>query len=395
MESALDLAPCGFLSFTDDGIVTRVNSTLCEILGVARDQLAGAHVEEMLTISGRIFYQTHLFPLLRLHGRADEIFLLLRRGDGGETGVLVNAVRRTRDGTALTDAVLMVVRERRKYEDELLRAKRAAEEARRILEEQAEELEAQAVKLETQALELGAQREAAEDANRAKTQFLTVMSHELRTPLNAIAGYVGLLELGVRGPMTPLQHDDLARISRAQRHLLRLINDVLNLVRIEAGKVDYQLDDVAVSALVARVLPLVEPQLQAKAITVSVDLPTGLRAHCDSDKAQQVLVNLLSNAHKFTDEGGHVTVAACIDAAAPDTVRITVSDTGRGIPADNLVRIFEPFVQVAVEAADRREGTGLGLAISRDLARGMGGDLTVESMPGVGSRFTVTLPAAT
>src|SRR5688500_19459968 len=123
LEPLLDRAPCGFLSFAEDGTVTLANETLLEMLGYERDQLVGRHVERILTVGSRIFYQTHWFPLLRLHGRAEEIFLLLRSRSGEEVGVLVNAVRRERGGGAAYDSVLMQVRERRKYEDELLRAR--------------------------------------------------------------------------------------------------------------------------------------------------------------------------------------------------------------------------------------------------------------------------------
>jgi signal transduction histidine kinase len=233
---------------------------------------------------------------------------------------------------------------------------------------------------------------AADAANAAKSQFLAVMSHELRTPLNAIGGYAELMELGIRGPVSAEQRSDLARIQASQRHLLGLINDVLNYARVEAGSVRYAVTDVDLREAVASAEALVAPQARAKGLTLStVPCPAGLTARADDEKLRQVLVNLLSNAVKFTDPGGCVELAAEADG---EVVRVHVRDTGLGIPTDKLKAIFEPFVQVRSDLTRTAEGTGLGLAISRDLARGMGGDLTVESALGKGSTFTLTLPRA-
>jgi PAS domain S-box-containing protein len=245
-------------------------------------------------------------------------------------------------------------------------------------------------------------RAEAEAASRAKSQFLATMSHELRTPLNAIGGHVQLVEMGIHGPVTPAQLEALARVVRAQRHLLGLINDVLNLARIEAGRVEYRLADVPAADLVADVTGLVESQLAAKGLAFAVDLPDDaaepaspvLVARADREKAAQVLLNLLSNAVKFTPAGGRVSLEgrAGEDAAGVSTVELAVRDTGVGIAADQLARIFEPFVQVDGALTRAHEGTGLGLAISRDLARGMGGDVLVRSEAGRGSVFTLVLP---
>jgi signal transduction histidine kinase len=234
-------------------------------------------------------------------------------------------------------------------------------------------------------------RRAAEEANAAKAQFLAMMSHELRTPLNAISGYTQLLALGVHGPVTDAQAEALTRVQASQRHLLGLINAVLNYAKLEAGRVQFHLADVDLIAAVEEVAGLVAAQARAVGHTLEVRPCAPLAARADPDKVRQVLLNLLSNAIKFTDAGGRVTVA-CDRVGA--TVRVAVTDTGRGIPADQQERVFEPFVQLGRGYATPDQGTGLGLAISRDLARGMGGDLTLASAPGVGSTFTLTLPAA-
>jgi PAS domain S-box-containing protein len=236
-------------------------------------------------------------------------------------------------------------------------------------------------------------RAEAEEANRAKFEFLTTMSHELRTPLNAIAGYVDLLELEIRGPITAEQRSDLARIRRSQTHLLGLINDVLNFARIETGHVNFTLQDLPADEVLAEVEPLIAPQVAARGVTYEHRCPAPVPVlHADPEKLRQILLNLLSNAVKFTPAGGRITLVCDEDAGV---VRFRVEDTGIGIPADKLSSIFEPFVQVNAGYTRTSEGTGLGLSISRDLARAMGGELTAESVEGEGSVFTLILPRGT
>jgi len=353
----LDSAPCGFVSFTDDGRICYVNSTLRNRLGYDEDSLADKHIETLFALGSRIFYQTHFFPLIKLQGRAQEIFLLLRAKDGENVGMLCNAVRNERNGTTVTDCVFMEVQERRKFEEALLEA-----------------------------------RQTAQAADRAKSNFLAVMSHELRTPLNAIGGYIQLLEMGVHGEMTEKQIETLGRIDRSQKHLLRLINDVLNLARIEAGRIDYLIQRLNIAEVVGSVLPMVEPQIARKSLQFSSRVPRELFANADVEKVQQIVLNLLTNAIKFTATGGTVAIEA--GKQSDSKVFVRVVDTGTGIPEEMLEKVFEPFIQVDSSHSRSSEGTGLGLAISRDLARGMGGDLSATSALGEGSAFELVLSAA-
>ena len=235
-------------------------------------------------------------------------------------------------------------------------------------------------------------RDEAQAANRAKSEFLAAMSHELRTPLNAIAGYTDILQLGIHGPLNDQQQVDLSRIQRSQKHLLSLINDVLNFARLEAGKVQITPRAVSTEALITMVEAMITPQMQSRGLRFVRQPPADeIVVYCDPDKAEQVLLNLLSNAVKFTPSGGTIEVQS---SATESVARISVRDSGVGIPADKLDAIFEPFVQVERKLTSPAEGAGLGLAISRDLARAMGGDLRVRSKVGEGSVFTLDLPLA-
>jgi signal transduction histidine kinase len=233
----------------------------------------------------------------------------------------------------------------------------------------------------------------AEHANNAKTQFLRAMSHELRTPLNAISGYTEILEMGIRGTVNPAQVKDLGRIKRASAYLLRLINDVLTIARLEGAR-PLHLVSIAVNPVLAEVESLCILQAKANGLELEVaDCEHEIFACADAERFQQILLNLVTNAVKFTPKGGTINVSCDDDSGA---VRVRVKDTGVGVRTLDLERVFEPFVQVDRHlTTETQQGVGLGLSISRELARAMSGDLTLESVEGVGSTFTLTLPIAT
>jgi signal transduction histidine kinase len=235
-----------------------------------------------------------------------------------------------------------------------------------------------------------AARTAAEEANRAKTDFLRMMSHELRTPLTAIQGYLELLEMGIYGGMTEEQITILRRIESNERHLLAIINDLLDFARVDARRVELRITPLPVRDIRLAVDPVCRPQIDSKQLQYGwQSMGDHLIVRADREKVRQIVVNLVSNACKFTPRGGSIAV----DCVRLDRcIELRVTDTGPGIPTPKLDAIFEPFVQLDNGLTRSTAGTGLGLAISRELARAMGGDLAVASTLGQGSTFTLTLP---
>jgi signal transduction histidine kinase/ActR/RegA family two-component response regulator len=233
--------------------------------------------------------------------------------------------------------------------------------------------------------------QSASNADRLKSAFVANMSHEIRTPLNSVLALSQLLRDGVAGTLTADQRKYLEIITRNGQTLLRLIDDILDLSRIESGHLEIDTQDVDLAPQIAAIAEAVSPLAMAKDLHVTVKLPAELPlVRCDIDRVRQILTNLIGNAIKFTD-AGMVRVTA---EARPSAVAINVTDTGVGIPEAQLGRIFDEFVQVDPTLARRQGGTGLGLAIASRLARLMGGDISVSSVVGSGSRFTLTLPRA-
>jgi signal transduction histidine kinase len=304
------------------------------------------------------------------------------------------------------NAVIRAVRLSRQREVAAARMA-ALEESNNLLQNQARQLEHQTNEARELAHELALTNEelraviseakkawaVADAANRSKAEFLAVMSHELRTPLNSIGGYVDLLEMELRGPLTDAQKSDLSRIKRSQEHLLGIINDILNFTRLEATELKFDVIDVPLRALIADLDAVVSSLARAKSLKYRCDYPSSsVYAYTDPDKLRQIMINLLSNAVKFTPEGGRVRVSCGVKGKL---ISIRVEDNGPGIPADKQEAVFEPFVQLNRGLTRTTDGTGLGLAISRGLARGMGGDILLKSDIGRGSVFTVTVPVGT
>ncbi len=366
MDDLLETAPCGFLTFADNGTILRINATLSFWLGYEPGELHGQSLNAVLSIGGRMFYQTHIFPLLKMHGRADEIYFSLKPKSGPPLAVLANAARQERAGVFVSDCVFLPMRQRREYEDELLQAKKAADAA-----------------------------------SQAKAKFLSMMSHELRTPMNAILGFGQLLEIG---GLESRQAQYVTHILKGGRHLLELINQVLDIARIEAGHLDLSLEAVPADAVMSEAFEMTRPLAHKAGITVQLEpaSPDVGRALADAVRLRQVLLNLMANGIKYNRPGGQVTLGCepgaaealrKTDGATVGTLRFVVRDTGRGIAPGDLGKLFSPFERLGAENSEV-EGTGLGLSLCKDLTEAMGGKIGVQSVEGEGSCFWVELPLA-
>ena len=287
----------------------------------------------------------------------------------------------------------------------LERERRARKEAEAIAEEKTREIYEANVRLRRlndrleelvrqRTGELAAARDAAVRASQAKGQFLASMSHELRTPLNAIIGYSEMLYEEAEDRDLDTFLPDLVKIREAGSHLLSLINDVLDLSKIEAGKMDVFIEDFEVADLIEQVHSVIEPLMTKNANTLIVDCaPDAGAIRSDQTKLRQSLFNLLSNAAKFTERGRITLAARQILQDGNDVLEFKVSDTGIGMTGEQLGRLFQAFAQAEVSTSREYGGTGLGLAITRQFCRMLGGDVAVESTPGKGSTFAIVVPA--
>lgn len=355
MNEDFDNAPCGFLSLNNEGIIRRANSTLLRMLGHDRDQVEGQHVAILLSAGSRIYYQTHLFPLLKMTGEVEEIFLTLRTRNGEEVPMLLNAKRVDRQGVMEHDCVLVRMRERANFEEELLKAKRAAQKA-----------------------------------NKAKDDFLAALSHELRNPLNPVLMLSTAMEMDLSLPAEA--REQLGIIRRNAELEARLIDDLLDLTRITHGKMKLVRSPVDVHSLLNQTQEIVRSDGQSKRVPVRF-FKEAKHHFVDADAArlQQVFWNLLKNAIKFTPAGKEVSVSTRNEG--PDKLVIEVRDSGIGIDADVLPRIFDAFEQGRV-STQHFGGLGLGLAISKSIVDMHGGTITAAS-PGKdkGATFAVELHA--
>ena len=226
-------------------------------------------------------------------------------------------------------------------------------------------------------------------ANQHKSQFIATISHELKTPLNAIIGFTDILQAGLHGPLTDKQSEYTQRMEKAGKHLLAIISDLIDLAKLDLGKLEFNLGDVDAVAETMAVVDLMQDEAKLRELSLITKLPEQASVHADSKRLRQILLNLLSNAAKFTPAGGSITVSLMQQA---DQWLWTVEDTGIGIPADDLETIFGDFVQLDNKLNRKQDGTGIGLALSRRLARTMGGDLFLTSEPDKGTTCHLLLP---
>jgi len=244
--------------------------------------------------------------------------------------------------------------------------------------------------------ELRKSKELAESASKAKSNFLANMSHELRTPLNSIIGFTELIHDGITGPVTEVQQEYLGNVLTSSRHLLQIISEILDLSRIEAGKLKLELAPVSLDGLLLQVQSMFAEQARCNGIllTVAAEHPRGMLLTADEVKLRQVIINLVANALKFTRNGGTVDICTTVYEQHPDgaCLELTVKDTGIGIRDEDLPKLFQEFSQIEPVMTRNKEGTGLGLALSKRLVELHGGTISVTSSFGNGSTFSVILP---
>ncbi len=355
-----------------------------ETIRVRRTQ--GHEVASQLFLTGRGVRLMNQLQDLIEHMKATELTLLDQRSREARQDAKASTLA-VLGGSMLSLAILLAVY--RGLLRQIARRKRSEEEARNLNKELEWRIETRTAELSASYRELELRNQEVERANRLKTEFLARMSHELRTPMNAILGFSELLSEEAEGPLNETYKRFVSHIQSGARHLLTLINDVLDISKIEAGRTELRCEDFGAADALSEVLSVISPLADVKKIRVNSQVERDVQVCADRTRFKQILYNLLSNAVKFTPEGGSVWIANSQDE---DRLSFTVSDTGLGIAPEEQEAVFQEFHQVGTTTSGVKEGTGLGLAITRRLVELHGGAIRLESEPGRGSRFTFTLP---
>jgi PAS domain S-box-containing protein len=375
----LEAAPDAILEVDQEGRIQLMNAVTESLFGYSKDELLGQSVDMLLPEAMRQHHAPQRSnywrnPVTRPMGRSRTFWAL--RKDGTQFPVEISLSPVHSEHGVRVGAIIRDVTERKLAEEEF-----------RSMEKRFHR------ELAATNRELQRRNEEVERANQLKSEFLASMSHELRTPLHTIIGFSELLREELQGPLNPKQRRFIEHIHRDSKHLLALINDILDLSRIESGRVELHAEVFVAAIAVEEVLGSIRPSAESKAIAVESQLSPEHVLRADPIRFKEVLFNLLSNAVKFTPHGGRVTISAGT-SDEPDFCCFAVEDTGVGIPADNHIAIFDKFYQVGSTTKGVREGTGLGLAITKHLVEMHGGRIWVESEPGSGSRFSFTMPRA-
>src|SRR5271165_325155 len=373
----LEAAPDGIVEVDGSGRIVLVNSQAERMFGYRREELLGKTVEMLMPERFRGRHPAHrerycAHSVIRPMGSGLDLRAV--RADGTEFAVDIN-LSPFEGETGGVVCVIRDVTDRRLAEEQI-------KSLNLILEQRTHDLAVINSELQIRNREV-------EKADRLKSNFLATMSHELRTPLNAIVGFADLLERRTAGPLTQKQERFVRHVKESSRHLLALIDDILDLSKIEAGRLDLKFESFPLSAAADEVLSAIRPLAAAKEIDLNTEVSLDLTLHADLVRVKQMLYNLLSNAIKFTPARGSVRLVARSNEA---TVHISVIDTGIGIPFEEQEAIFETFHRCLNSTQEVCEGTGLGLSITKLLVEQHGGTIWVESEPGRGSQFHLTLP---
>ena len=380
-QRLLEAAPDAILEMDSSGKIVLINSQVEKLFGYKREELLGKMVEILIPERFRERHPAHragyvAHPVIRPMGSALDLWA--RRADGTEFAVDINLSPFSGESGLGVICVIRDVSDRKAVEEQVKLLNLS-------LEQRTRELATTNAELENRNLEV-------EKANRRKSNFLATMSHELRTPLNVIIGFSDLLAEESVGPLNQKQRQFVRHVKESSRHLLALVDDILDLSKVEAGCVELKYESFSLNAATAEVLATVRPLAEAKQIHLETEFPEEITMLADNLRLKQVLYNLLTNAIKFTPEKGSVRLITEADRAF---VKLSVIDTGVGIPHEEHESIFEAFHQVSTTTPLSHEGTGLGLSITKLLIEQHGGRIWVESEPGMGSGFHVTLPLKT
>lgn len=376
-RALLEAAPDAIIEVDREGRIVLLNKVAEQLFGYEREELLGQLVEILVPANVRAGHHKHrqtywVHPSTRPMGTG--LKLEGQRKDGSLFPVEISLSPLQFEEDFRVSAFIRDVSERRLAEEEL----------RRVQAAYTEELAAKNSELE-------ARNEEVERANHLKSEFLSGMSHELRTPLHTIVGFTELLEEETQGPLNDKQRRFIRHIHKDSQHLLALINEVLDLSRIESGRLELQREAFPLIEALDESVSSIRPCCDAKSIQIEIKASHGSDLYADRLRFKQILFNLLSNAAKFTPEQGRIWVEAF---RRESFVEVSVTDTGIGIPASQHQSVFDKFYQVGRRQAGGLEGTGLGLAITRHLVEEHGGSIHLESEPGKGSRFTFTIPLA-
>jgi len=380
-HTLFDLAPDPYVVTDATGTVEEANAAASALLGMPSKLLVGKPLVAFVEPQSRPEFQAQIAALGQgVHVEKWMIETLVRDGRLAAVEATVSTLETRADGKS---SLCWLLRD--------MSARRETEESMQALNRSLNARVAQ----RTRELELalaGEQvaRKEAEAANRIKSELFARLSHEFRTPLHAVSGYLEILQQNIHGGLNAEQRRDVGRIHQAQEHLLTLVNMILDFAKLEGGPIELSMAEIPIEETLRGAEALVAPQFAKKGVSYTHRSGDGsLTVFADREKVQQIVVNLLANAVKFTPAGGSVELDWRIE---DDQLRVRVRDTGSGVPEEKIHEIFEPFVQLRAAGSIPSGGTGLGLPISRDLARAMGGDVSVTSTLGVGSDFILTLP---
>ena len=388
-SAAFRASPMAMVITTLEGRYVEANDAYAALIGYSREEIIGRTTSELGVLPTDAGTEP-VRALDRAGGTLSGLEFELRHRDGTLRTVIAGVTEITLQGRRHRLSTAIEVTDQRRAEHALRQLNSTLEQhvARRT-----EQLEAANRELAEHATAISHDLRVAEAADRLKSAFLATMSHELRTPLNSIIGFTGIVLAGKAGPINPEQTKQLGMVRGSARHLLELINDVLDLSKIEAGQIEVRVESFDLRASIERVVASVAPQAEKKALTLDArrSRRSSARWSATAAASSRSCSTSINNALKFTDRGG-VTLTVELPAAPQPVVRFRVADTGMGITAADLTTLFQPFRQLDTGLARQSEGTGLGLAICRRLATLLGGEISAISEPGHGSEFIVTLP---